>query len=49
LGLTNKQNIFWKVKWIAIVWGIWYHRNRVIFNYGKVDMEEVWCLAQLNT
>jgi len=32
--------------WLAIVWGIWNHRNKVIFRNAKVDAEEVFMLAQ---
>jgi len=29
-----------------IIWGIWSHRNGVIFKNAIIDMEEVFILAQ---
>jgi len=38
MDLSNSQNIYWKGMWLAIIWGIWALRNKVIFNQGKVDL-----------
>jgi len=46
LGLhTNYSNV-WGCMWMAIIWGIWSHRNGVIFKNTLIDMEEVFMLAQ---
>ena len=45
--MNSKQNMVWKGVWAAVVWSIWDHRNRVIFNQGKVDAEEIFQMAQL--
>jgi len=33
--------------WIAIIWGIWNHRNRIIFNNGVVNPIEIFVMPQL--
>jgi len=33
--------------WVVVVWSIWNHRNGVIFKEGKVNVEEIVSLAQL--
>jgi len=40
--MNTKQNMIWKGVWAAVVWSIWDHMNRVIFNQGKVDVEEIF-------
>ena len=46
----NKEgNRLWKSLWISIVWSIWKHRNRVTFNQAKVDAEEVFTMAQVQS
>jgi len=35
--------------WASVVWSIWKHRNRVIFNQGKIDVEEIFTLAQVQS
>jgi len=35
--LTNKQNCVWKGKWVTLAKAIWTHRNRIIFEGGKLD------------
>ena len=42
-----KQNLMWKDLWVAVVWSIWDHKNKVVFQQGKVDLEEVLYMAQL--
>jgi len=34
--------------WVAILWAIWNHRNMVIFRQRKVNVEEIFCMVQLN-
>jgi len=46
--LNDIQNIIWKGVWIAIVWTVWNYANKIIFNQGKVDVHEIFCIAQLN-
>ena len=46
IGLGNKHNNVWRCMWLAIVWDIWNHRNKVIFRNAKVEAEEVFMLAQ---
>jgi len=45
--LNAKQNKKWKSMWVAIMWEIWIHRNKVVFNGGKIDHLEVFGMAQL--
>lgn len=35
--------------WVAMIWSIWDHRNKIIFKQEKVDVEEVFHMAQLKT
>jgi len=44
---SGKINEFWEVIWVGVVSEIWRHRNNVIFNRGKVDVLEVFALAQV--
>jgi len=43
-----KANKVWKGMWLELVKEIWNHRNRLIFNNGKVDEIEIFALAQMN-
>jgi len=47
--VNQKQNLVWKGVWIAMVWSLWVHKNKVVFEQGKVDVEEVFHLAQLKS
>jgi len=31
----------------SIIWGIWNHRNRIIFNNGVVNPIEIFAMAQV--
>ena len=42
-------NRLWKSLWVSIVWSIWKHRNRVIFNQAKVDAEEIFTMTQVQS
>jgi len=33
--------------WVAIVWEIWNHKNKIVFKNEVVDADEIFCLAQL--
>ena len=47
---VNGQIIrIWGVVWIAIVGEIWKHRNKCVFNNGRVDHIEVFTMAQRKT
>ena len=46
----NKEgNRLWKSLWVSIVWSIWKHRNRVTFIQAKVDAEEIFTMAQVQS
>jgi len=46
----NKEgNRLWMSLWVSIVWTIWKHRNRVTFNQAKVDAEEIFTMAQVQS
>jgi len=45
--LNQEGNRLWKSLWV--VWCIWKHRNRVIFNQVKVDAEEIFIMAQVQS
>jgi len=45
---SAKANKVWKGMWLALAKGIWNHRNRLIFNNGKVDEVEIFALAEMN-
>jgi len=47
MDLNYVGNCVWKCMWIAIIWGIWNHRNRIIFNNGVVDPIEIFAMAQV--
>ena len=47
VGCNLKGNVTWKGMWVAIVWEIWHHRNKVVFKNGIVDSEEIFYLAQI--
>jgi len=47
LCCNKKANVVWKGVWVAVVWEIWYHRNRIVFKNGVVDDVEIFTLAQL--
>jgi len=44
---SQKINVFWRGMWVAIVWEICMHRNKIEFNSGIVDDVEIFTLAQL--
>jgi len=46
-GFSKKVNLVWKGMWVALVWEIWMHRNRIVFNSGVVDDVEIFTLAKL--
>jgi len=47
---NDKHNTIWKNIRVAIVCMIWNHiNNRIIFKQEKIDGQEVFCMAQLNT
>jgi len=46
----NKEgNRLWKSLWVLVIWCIWKHRNKVIFNQAKIDVEEIVTLAQVQS
>jgi len=47
MGLNYLGNCVWKCTWISIIWGIWNHRNKIIFNNAVVDSIEIFALAQV--
>ena len=49
LCLNQEGNRLWKSMWVSVMWCIWKHRNRVLFNQGKVDAEEIFTLAQVQS
>jgi len=46
---NQEGNRLWKSLWVSVVWSIWKHRNRVIFNQAKIDAEEIFKLAQVQS
>jgi len=42
-----KPNKVWKGMWLTLGKEIWNHKNRLIFNNGKVDEVEIFALAQM--
>jgi len=34
--------------WLAIVWEIWKHRNKIVFSNGVVDDVEIFAMTQVN-
>jgi len=48
LTLNSKGNKLWKGVWVSIIRNIWDHRNKIVFRQGKVDVEEIFTMAQLN-
>ena len=46
-GMSNKATYVWRGMWLAVVKEIWTLRNRIVFEDGQVDEEEVFVMAQL--
>jgi len=46
---NQEGNRLWKSLWVLVVWSIWKHKNRVIFNQAKLDVEEIFTLAQVQS
>lgn len=44
---SNRQRVGSQTIWLAIIWTLWLHRNRVIFREGVKDAERVFDLAQM--
>jgi len=44
---NRKINEIWKGVCVAILWEIWKHRNKVVFNNGVVDDIEIFTLAHV--
>jgi len=42
-----RQNIVWQGMWLTIIGEIWKHRNGVIFKQSKIDLIEIFSLAQV--
>jgi len=47
-GLGRKGNQVWKGVFVAIVNEIWKHRNKIVFQEGRVDAVEIFTVAQSN-
>ena len=47
MDLSYVDNCVWKCMWISIIWGIWNHRNKIIFNSGVVDPIEIFAMTQV--
>ena len=47
MDLNCLGNSVWRCMWIAIIWEIWNHINRIIFNDVVVDPIEVFVVAQV--
>ena len=44
----NKEgNKLCKSLWVFVIWCIWKHRNRVIFNQAKIGAVEILTMAQV--
>jgi len=48
IGLSKKANIVWKGMWLATVWEIWKHSNKIVFRNGLVVDVEIFAMAQVN-
>jgi len=49
MSFNKEGNRLWKSLWVSIVWSIWKHRNRVIYNQTKIDAEEIFTMAQVQS
>jgi len=47
--LNYSRNCVWKCMWIVIIWGIWNHKSRIIFNNAMVDPVKNFAFAQVKT
>lgn len=47
--LNQEGNRLWKSLWVSVLWCIWKHRNKVIFNQAKIDAEKIFTLAQVQS
>ena len=46
---NQEGNKLWKSLWVSVVWCIWKFRNKVIFNQAKIDDEEIFTMAQVQS
>jgi len=49
IGLNHAVTRCWGGIWVGIKSEIWNHRNRVVFENGRVDLVEVFTVAQRKT
>jgi len=49
IGLNHVVTRCWGGIWVGIVSEIWNHRNRVVFENGRVDLVEVFTVVQRKT
>jgi len=47
--LTKKGNRLWKSLWVSVIWCIWKHRNKALFNQTKIDAEEILTMTQIQS
>jgi len=47
IGLNYNGIRMWRCMWITTIWGIWNHRNNVIFNGKVVDPIEICTVTQI--
>ena len=48
-GISSKANQRWMLAWFSVVWGLWLHRNSVIFTNETTDAERVFELAKIQS
>ena len=46
----NKEgNSLWKSLWVYVIWCIWTHKNKVIFNQAKINAVEILIMTQVQS
>nr|KYP39636.1 hypothetical protein KK1_039067 [Cajanus cajan] len=41
-ALGKKQGRIFTTIWISVIWSLWLHRNRIVFNNGMLDIMEIF-------
>jgi len=46
-GVNERVNQIWGSVWIVVVGELWKHRNKRIFNGGRISHNEIFSLVQV--
>jgi len=46
-AMSKRSNFVWKGMWMTLALEIWKHRNRIVFDKGKLDEIKIFAMTQL--